>query len=483
MSIFHGYNSIGMKRAFQALPTVNSERPKIINYLDSKGVQLPVIDIHKRMDFLFPVLVKKLKDTSRTKEGLTEDEALNIIFSVPKYFNVDGEVQIIESMHVALPLAQYKEQMLSDAFVMMIIGSWIFNRETVYDLIRMYFERQIDTMFIEMENFISMIPSVTDYIKESYQSGDIFDYRFDVFKNLPKTNMSIEELRCSLRKTESTARKLRAEEQEGIYKLMLFDVENYLVKHYKLLASQGDIDALLVLGTAYEYGHYGIAKDEETARRLYVMAINTAKEKNINNNAEFYFQEANAYYELYSMDYHDEDIKAAIACWEKAARQGHSNAQHSLAEQMEDYNEKIYWEEQAANNGCLVAQYNMGSTYQRGWYGVTRNDNTAAIWFRKALKGYLNEVNNHYDEDLSSHYKVLGDMYYDDLPGIGKNYPEAMKWYNMAVEERASFYEDALYNMGMMYYHGWGCSKDESKANEIYERLMQYHGTLWEPYK
>ena len=28
VSVFHGYNSIGMKRAFQALPTVNSERPK-----------------------------------------------------------------------------------------------------------------------------------------------------------------------------------------------------------------------------------------------------------------------------------------------------------------------------------------------------------------------------------------------------------------------------------------------------------------------
>ena len=27
VSIFHGYNSIGRKRAFQALPTVNSERP------------------------------------------------------------------------------------------------------------------------------------------------------------------------------------------------------------------------------------------------------------------------------------------------------------------------------------------------------------------------------------------------------------------------------------------------------------------------
>ena len=26
VSVFHGYNSIGMKRAFQALPTVNSER-------------------------------------------------------------------------------------------------------------------------------------------------------------------------------------------------------------------------------------------------------------------------------------------------------------------------------------------------------------------------------------------------------------------------------------------------------------------------
>ena len=30
VSVFHGYNSIGMKRAFQALPTVNSERPLLV---------------------------------------------------------------------------------------------------------------------------------------------------------------------------------------------------------------------------------------------------------------------------------------------------------------------------------------------------------------------------------------------------------------------------------------------------------------------
>ena len=31
VSVFHGYNSIGMKRAFQALPTVNSERPRFLS--------------------------------------------------------------------------------------------------------------------------------------------------------------------------------------------------------------------------------------------------------------------------------------------------------------------------------------------------------------------------------------------------------------------------------------------------------------------
>ncbi|WP_037355386.1 tetratricopeptide repeat protein [Selenomonas sp. FC4001] len=455
---------------------------KVIDYLVVKGVQLPGPEIHAKMDSLFPVLVKKIKDTNRKQGGLTKDDAIDIIFSVPKYLSVDGKVQIMDSMHIVLHPEQYKDKILSDAFVMTIIGSWMFNGKAVQDLIQIFFERLNDAMFIEMENFISMIPSVTDYIKEAYISGDIFDYRLDVFENLPKTNMSIEELRCSIKELESTYRKLQGEKQEGICRFMPLNVEAYLFNQYRLLASKGDVDALRKLGAAYEYGHYGIDKDDETARRLYVMAINTAKEKNQNNDAVLYYQEGNAYYDLYLMDYSDEYIKDAIMCWKKAARLGYPEAQHRLSEQMNDYDERIYWEEQAANNGCLVAQYNMGSTYQRGWYGVTKNDNTAAIWFKKALKGYLEEVNNHYDDDLSHHYKELGDLYYNDLPGIGKNYKEAMKWYDMAVKERAHFYENALYNMGMMYYHGWGCSQDKNKADEIYERLMQYHGKSWEPY-
>ena len=42
VSIFHGYNSIGMKRAFRALPTVNSERPKTLSALK---VQNPLLNI------------------------------------------------------------------------------------------------------------------------------------------------------------------------------------------------------------------------------------------------------------------------------------------------------------------------------------------------------------------------------------------------------------------------------------------------------
>ena len=35
VSVFHGYNSIVMKRAFQELPTVNSERPIFFTWLIS----------------------------------------------------------------------------------------------------------------------------------------------------------------------------------------------------------------------------------------------------------------------------------------------------------------------------------------------------------------------------------------------------------------------------------------------------------------
>ena len=61
VSVFHGYNSIGMKRAFQALPTVNSERPKILRLAAAiefirRTDHIPQdCTIHKTVSFPFPV--------------------------------------------------------------------------------------------------------------------------------------------------------------------------------------------------------------------------------------------------------------------------------------------------------------------------------------------------------------------------------------------------------------------------------------------
>ena len=457
---------------------------KVIDYFNRKDIKLPATEIHERMGDIFPILINKVEAANRSPGGLTEEEACKIVLSVPKYFNIDGKIQLKESMHVYLMRELYESRMLSDAFIMMIIGLGFYKREAIQLLIRRYCEIKIKDRFIGMEKFISMIPSVSDYIKASYDSGDIFEYRFDVFENLPKTNKSIEELKRSLKTLEKIYDKVRAEEQEEIYSTIPIDV-NDIVNIHKLLASKGDIDALHYLGNAYEFGHYGLAEDKETARRLYEMAIKAAREKNINNDAELYYKEADVYVDLSSLYfcYDEEYMKAAIVCLEKAANQGHSRAQYMLSEILNDYDKKIYWLEQAADNGFLPAQDSMGCMYQYGWYGVTKNDNIAATWFRKVLKAYLDKVNNCSDEDVSSYYVRLGNLYYGDYSGIGKNYPEAMKWYSKAVEERAYSYDDALYKMGMMYYHGWGCNRDEKKANEIYERLTKYHGMEWEPYE
>ena len=50
----------------------------------------------------------------------------------------------------------------------------------------------------------------------------------------------------------------------------------------------------------------------------------------------------------------------------------------------------------------------------------------------------------------------LGVMYYAGQ-GVAQNYPEAMKWYQLAAEQG---YALAQYNLGLMYYIGRGTPQD-----------------------
>ena len=53
-----------------------------------------------------------------------------------------------------------------------------------------------------------------------------------------------------------------------------------------------------------------------------------------------------------------------------------------------DYREAARWFRKAAEQGNVIAQFNLGELYFYGW-GVDQNDTEAARWYRKAAEqGY-----------------------------------------------------------------------------------------------
>eukprot|EP00613_Pedinella_sp_CCMP2098_P067119 CAMPEP_0171989828 /NCGR_PEP_ID=MMETSP0993-20121228/276611_1 /TAXON_ID=483369 /ORGANISM="non described non described, Strain CCMP2098" /LENGTH=354 /DNA_ID=CAMNT_0012642825 /DNA_START=111 /DNA_END=1175 /DNA_ORIENTATION=+ len=81
----------------------------------------------------------------------------------------------------------------------------------------------------------------------------------------------------------------------------------------------------------------------------------------------------------------------------------------------------------AANQGHIRAQYNLGFNYSRGW-GVAQDYKTAMRWFRKAA-----------DQGMADAQFCVGSMYQGDDwhsgQGVDEDYKTAMRWFRKAAEQ------------------------------------------------
>ncbi|GMR20910.1 MAG: hypothetical protein BMS9Abin36_1508 [Gammaproteobacteria bacterium] len=85
-----------------------------------------------------------------------------------------------------------------------------------------------------------------------------------------------------------------------------------------------------------------------------------------------------------------QDLKQALAWYQKAASQGHSKAQYNMGVIFAkgigvevDFNEAVIWWRKAALSGNTDAQFNLGLMYSNG-FGANRDLVTAARWWQKA---------------------------------------------------------------------------------------------------
>jgi TPR repeat protein len=121
------------------------------------------------------------------------------------------------------------------------------------------------------------------------------------------------------------------------------------------------------------------------------------------------------------------DVKkdpAEAANWyQRAAEQGHSDAQNSLgmllATARQDYAGAAQWFGQAAAQGNPDAQYNLGVLHRNG-LGVKPDYETAVHWFQKSAQ-----------QGQVQAQRDLGKMY-ERGQGVKPDYPAAYQWLKLA---------------------------------------------------
>jgi TPR repeat protein len=167
------------------------------------------------------------------------------------------------------------------------------------------------------------------------------------------------------------------------------------------------------------------------------------------------------------------DRQAAIMWFRKSAQGGYAPAQfvlgyfHQWGNGLEyDHGEVVRWYGKAAAQGYAKAQYNLGRYYGQGqseigkvvrgqsdlvWskIGIPKNPGEAVKWYRRAAE------NGH----LLAQYE-MGKIYHSG-EGVAKDQVEAFKWWLKAAEQG---HATSRFNIGVMYFLGRGTTKDFSEA-------------------
>ncbi len=134
-----------------------------------------------------------------------------------------------------------------------------------------------------------------------------------------------------------------------------------------------------------------------------------------------------------------------------AAEKGDPRAQFIMGShhlERRDFAKAAEWFEKAARRGLAVAQYRLGTLYERG-RGVPRDAKEALKWYEKAARaGNVKAMHN------------LAVMLTNGQGGR-TSYAEAARWFLSAARHGL---RDSQYNLAVLYQRGLGVLKDEEEA-------------------
>jgi TPR repeat protein len=186
--------------------------------------------------------------------------------------------------------------------------------------------------------------------------------------------------------------------------------------------------------------------------------------------------------------------------WWKMASKKSDDAKASLAvlylKENKNYKEAEKLLKEAAENGNVLAQSNLGNLYLQGYPGIGRNDQEAFKWLSKAASvGDMNAQNDLYyyyaegiivkkdilkairllessaRQGFPKAYMNLGFLYSTGQYEVEKDYVKAEENFKMLVN--MGFF-DYYFCLGHIYEEGgYGIEKDEKKAYLCYCRLLK----------
>jgi hypothetical protein len=194
------------------------------------------------------------------------------------------------------------------------------------------------------------------------------------------------------------------------------------------------------------------------------------------------------------------DYAEARQWYRQAAEQGSVSAQVNLGVMCvdgqggpQDDQEAVYWYSRAADQGDAMAQFNLGAMYVEG-QGVTPNLDEAMRWYHQAANqgnapaqfslGVLYEQTPgtiHLQEALQWYRKAAEQGYapaqvnlgvlYAEGRGVRQNFEEALRWYQAAA---TGGYASAQFNLGVMYLEGQpGIPQDRAIAYVWFARAAK----------
>ena len=248
------------------------------------------------------------------------------------------------------------------------------------------------------------------------------------------------------------------------------------VKLARLAANQGDADAIAILGRAYENGT-GVAADPAKAEELYRKASDggsaLGKQYLFELGAEAQYRNGVKFLEGKDVE---QDFKAALLWFEKAAAQGNVPAMEQLGFMHErglgcevDIKSAKEWYEKAVEKGDAAAMVALGQMYFRGYDGIEKDYAKAGEYFKKAaLIWRAVEPENQWKVLYAFYY--LGCIYTEGL-GVEKDLMLGQRCFLLGAHNGNAI---CLRSLALAYKKGsLGLVKSPGRAKEWYAKCVQ----------